>query len=123
MRTPIDFLPDGSIVCQGEIPLDSEVHLMISNKDICLQTTDQVASATSQSLADSSAEVFFIFESTNRQKVLGRYYPSMIESLRNILGFTTPIFGMGTFGEICNINQQQKSILYHNGCLGILTLS
>jgi len=120
LRNIIDILEDGSIVCHEGIPLGAEVHLMISNKDSCQNSAIEAAEMVKASLADKPAKLILIFESLARHKILGRSAFNEVQAIKNILGATTPIIGMCSYGEIGpfgtlnnikNIYLQNESIL------------
>jgi len=96
------------------------VHLMISNKDSCQNSAIEAAEMVKASLADKPAKLILIFESLARHKILGRSAFNEVQAIKNILGATTPIIGMCSYGEIGpfgtlnnikNIYLQNESIL------------
>jgi len=100
LRNIIDILPDGSIVCHEGVPQGAEVHLMISNKESCLNSASEAAGLVKASLGDRQAKLVLIFESFARHKILGRSAFAEIQAIKEVLGYTTPIIGMCSFGEI-----------------------
>ena len=100
LRNIIDILEDGSIVCHEGIPQGAEVHLMISNKESCHNSAIEAAELVKASLADRQAKLVLIFESLARHKILGRSAFNEIQAIKNILGYTTPIIGMCSYGEM-----------------------
>jgi len=100
LRNIIDILEDGSIVCHGGVPQGAEVHLMISNLESCLNSAIEAAESVKTSLGERQAKLVLIFESLARQKILGRSAFNEIQAIKNVLGYTTPIIGMCSWGEI-----------------------
>jgi hypothetical protein len=125
LRNIIDILQDGSIVCHEGIPQGAEVHLMISNKESCRDSAIEAAELVKASLADRPAKLVLVFESLARHKILGRGAFSEIQAIRDVLGKTTPIAGMcsygemGPFGSLNNI----KNIYLHNGSILMVAIS
>ena len=125
LRNIIDILEDGSIVCHGGVPEGAEVHLMISNKESCKNSAIEAAESVKESLGDRQAKLIFIFESLARQKILGRDAFNEIQSIRNVLGYSTPIIGMcsnaeiGPFGTLDDI----KNIYLHNANILIMAIA
>ena len=125
LRNIIDILQDGSIVCHEGIPQGAEVHLMIASKESCGNSAIEAAGFIKASLADKPAKLVLIFESLARHKILGRSAVNEIQDIRNILGNTTPLIGMcsygeiGTFGTLNNI----KNIYLHNESILIMAIS
>ena len=125
LRNIIDILEDGSIVCHEGVPLGAEVHLMISDKESCRASAVQAAEIVKESLADKQAKLVLVFESLARQKVLGPAVINQIESIRDILGTSTPIVGMCGYGEIGPFKSLDniKNIHLHNENILIIALA
>jgi hypothetical protein len=100
----VDVLEDGSLVCQGEIPQGAEVHIMIGNKDSCLQAAAQAAKEAKEALLGKTPELILVFESAARQKLLGRNVFREIQAIKEVFGDHIPIFGMYAYGEFGPLN-------------------
>jgi len=101
IRNVVDVMPDGSIVCQGDIPEKSEVHIMLGSKDACKQAAIDAANEAKQNLLGKQAKLIFIIECMTRLKLLGRKAFEEIEEIKSIFGHDVPIIGMYANGEIC----------------------
>ena len=125
LRNIIDILEDGSIVCHGGIPQGAEVHLMISNKDSCFNSAIDAAELVKTSLAGRQAHLVLVFESLARHKILGRNIFSELQSIKNVLGYTTPIVGMCSYGEIGPFGSMDniKNVYLHNESILIMAFS
>ena len=125
LRNIIDILQDGSIVCQGGIPQGAEVHLMISNKDSCHLSAVIAAESVKTTLAGRQAKLILVFESLARHKILGRSVPGEIQAIREILGHTTPLAGMCSYGEIAPFGSLNniKNIYLHNESILIVAIA
>jgi hypothetical protein len=125
LRNIIDILEDGSIVCHEGIPQGAEVHLMISNKESCRNSAIEAAGMVKASLADRPAKLIMIFESLARHKILGRSAFNEIQDIKNILGNTTPVIGMCSYGEIGPFGTLNniKNIYLHNESILIIAIS
>ncbi len=100
LRNAIDILEDGSIVCQGEVPQGSRVHLMLGNKESCKQAAMDAALTIQKSMKGKTPKFVLIFESLARYKLMGRDAFKEILGIKKILGDNVPLFGMYTYGEI-----------------------
>ncbi len=100
IRNPIDIQADGSIVCQGEIPAGSPVHLMITDKTACRQSIHDAALDLREQLLGKTPKFVLVLESFIRRKAMGGIDIPTISAIRDVLGNTIPIFGMYTLGEI-----------------------
>ena len=99
LRNAVDILKDGSIVCQGETPLGSEVHIMIGNKESCRQAAIAAATEARQGL-EGQPKLVLIIDSLGRHKLQNRWAFREIQAIKGILGHNTPIFGMYSNSEI-----------------------
>ena len=125
LRNIIDILEDGSIVCHEGIPQGAEVHLMISNKESCHNSAIQAAELVKASLAGRPAKLVLVFESLARHKILGRSAFSEIQAIKDVLGNTTPIVGMCSYGEIGPFDTLNniKNIYLHNESILMVAIS
>ncbi len=125
LRNIIDILDDGSIVCHEGILQGAEVHLMISNKESCRNSAVEAAESVKASLADRPAKLILIFESLARHKILGRSAFNEIQAIKNVLGNSTPIAGMCSYGEIGPFGTLDniKNIYLHNESILIMAIA
>jgi hypothetical protein len=100
LRHPVQILNDGSLVCQSEVPRGSNAHLMIGKKDALRQAVIDAASDIRDQLLNKPPKILLVFSSIARYKVLGRGVSQDLHLIKEILGLTTPVFGMYTYGEI-----------------------
>ena len=100
LKNAVDILPDGSIVCQGEVPQGAEVHLMIGNRDSLKHSATDAAMQVKEGLKGRQARLIIIIESVVRHKILKKNAFVEIQAIKEVLGYTTPIIGMYTSGEI-----------------------
>jgi hypothetical protein len=112
LRNPVEILGDGSIVCQGEVPEDSEVHLMIGNKDSCKEAALKAALEIQEKMGPH-IKVLLIFESIARHKVLGRSALQEIKIIRDVLGPQIPLIGMYCYGEIAPFQMSENMVKTH----------
>ena len=108
LRNTVNIQPDGSIVCQGDVPEGAEVHIMISNKDSCKQAAIDAAEEVKKGLLGKKPKLILIFESMARLKLLGRMAFEEIENIKHIFGESVPIIGMYSNGEICPFQTVEK---------------
>ncbi|MBF0619539.1 MAG: FIST C-terminal domain-containing protein [Candidatus Omnitrophica bacterium] len=100
IRNPVDILSDGSIVSQGEIREGARVHLMIGDKDACRRSTHEAATMIRDAMFGKTPKILLVLESLARRKILGRSAAQEIHLIKEIVGHTTQVFGLCTFGEI-----------------------
>ena len=123
IRYPVDILSDGSIVCQADVPKNTEVHLTINNKDSCKQAANAAALEIKEALGGRPAQLIIIFESMVRHKILGRHLFSEVQTIKEILGHSTPVAGMYSFGELCHLNLNESNVNTHLQNASLLLLA
>ncbi|MEI6438003.1 MAG: FIST N-terminal domain-containing protein [Candidatus Omnitrophota bacterium] len=99
IKNPSAILPDGSLVCQGEITRGTQVHLMIGDKDSCRRAAHDAAVEIRDKLHGRNPKLAFIFASLARRKLFGRSAGQELNQIKEILGLACPVFGMYTYGE------------------------
>ncbi len=104
IRNIINTLDDDSIVLQDPIAQGRQIHLMIGNKESCLQAAELAALDVKSQMQGRTPKLIFIFESLARYRILGRAANAEILRVRQILGTNIPIFGLYSFGEIFTYN-------------------
>jgi len=113
LRNAVDTTQDGGIVCQGEVPLNSEVHIMISNKESCMQAAYQAAKEAHKNLLGKKAKLVLILESMTRLKLLGRSASLERDLIKDFFGPNVPIIGMYTNGEFCPFQTVEHFVKPH----------
>lgn len=125
LRSIVDLLPDGSIVCQGDIPQGARVHMMIGNKDSCLLAAEEAALEARRNLLGKKAQLILVIESLARLKLLGRMAIEEIQRIKRIFGEQIPVFGMYGNGEVCPLQLTEgiKKPHFQNESIVILAIS
>jgi hypothetical protein len=125
LRHATNLLPDGSIVCQGDVQQGAEVHLMIGNKETCQQAAVEAAVDAKNELHGKEAQLVIIIESLSRLKLLGRDHLQEIKKIREVFGPNVPIAGMFSNGQIgpSLSNDNFKKPVYQNESIVILALA
>ncbi len=125
LRYPIDIFSDGSIVCQAEVPTNSEVHLMITNQDSCKNVATLAAQEAKDALGNRQAKLIIVFNSMTKHRILGRNSYMEIQAIQNVFGPSVPIFGMYTFGELCpmGLHEDEMESYVQNASLSLMAIS
>ena len=101
LRNVAEVLSDGSIVCQGDVPEGSIIHIMIGNKESCKQAAGEAAHEAQLNLLGKLPTLVVVIESMARLKLLGRSASNEIQQVKDVFGPDVPILGMYSYGEIC----------------------
>ncbi len=124
VRNILSIRDDGSLVCQGNVPIDSQIRLMIGTKESCLAATKEAADEARKGLLETKADFVFVFDSISRYILLGRDAPKELEIIRNEFGEGTPLIGFYTYGEqapLSAISYQGKAYS-HNQTITLLAI-
>ena len=108
LRNAVDIHPDGSIVCQGDIPQGARVHVMIGNKDSCKQAARTAAEEAHQNLLGKEPKLIIVLESMSRLKLLGRMAFQEIVKIKEVFGARVPIIGMYANGEVSPLQSTER---------------
>jgi len=96
----MDILEDGSLVCQDSVAEGSEIHIMIGNKNSCLQSAADAAEDLKRSLNGKTAQTILILESAARWQILKHSWGEEIGIVSAAFDDKIPVIGMLTYGEI-----------------------
>lgn len=125
LRNALGVTPEGHLICQGEVPRDSEIRLMIGNKESCLAAAKQAALEAKEAIYGKEALLVFIFESISRRKLLGRDTIKELEIIKGVFGEETPTVGFYTFGEDAPLKSldYRGETYFHNETIAILAIA
>lgn len=125
LRNTLGVTAEGQLICQGEVPNESEIRLMIGSKDSCLAAAREAALEAKEALSGKEAQLLFVFDSISRQKLLGRERDKEIEIVREVFGERVPLAGFYTFGEGAPLKalDYQGQSYFHNETIAILALA
>ena len=130
LRNILQIQDDGSLICRGDVPIDSQVRLMIGTKESCLAATEEAAKEAKQSLAmqtlpkQESISIIFVFNSVSRLYLLGREINKELAIIKSHLP-DTPIVGLCTYGEQAPLKATgfAGKTYYHNQTITILAMN
>jgi len=99
IRNALKVTKEGALICAGEIPRGSEIHVMMGSKETALKAAKKAAEMALEGLYRAKPKLVFIFDSVSRQRLFGRGAEKEIAIVKNIFGQETPIIGFYTYGE------------------------
>lgn len=125
LRNVLEADEDGSLVCQGDIPVNSQVNLMLGSKDFCIEAAKQAAREAKKGLKNKPASLIIIFDSTSRLKLLGRIASEEIHAIKETLGKNIPVVGFYGYGEIAPLKAAgyRGASYFHNETVAILAIA
>ncbi|MGE5197168.1 MAG: FIST signal transduction protein [Deltaproteobacteria bacterium] len=124
LRNILSIRDDGSLVCQGNIPSDTPIRLMIGTKESCLNATKQAIDEAKKGLFGRKSDFVFVFDSISRYILLGRDAGKELEIIKNEFGTDTPIIGFYTYGEQAPLRaiSYQGKAYSHNQTITLLAI-
>ncbi|MDD5155455.1 MAG: FIST N-terminal domain-containing protein [Candidatus Omnitrophica bacterium] len=124
VRNILAIRNDGALVCQGNIPSDSQIRLMIGTKESCLAAAREAAGQAKKALVSGKAEFVLMFDSISRYMLLGRDAVKELEIVKNEFGSGVPVLGFYTYGEqgpLSAVSYQGKAYS-HNQTITLLAI-
>lgn len=125
LRNALGVTPEGGLICQGEVPIDSEIRLMIGNKESCLKAAKEAAIEAKETIHNKETLLVMVFDSISRRKLLGRDAAKEIDVIKEVFGETVPIVGFYTFGEEAPLKalDYRGQTYFHNETIAILAIA
>lgn len=131
LRNVVSVDQRGALVCQGSIPENSTIRLMISTPETCLDATTQAIKEAQNNLAryrlgQSSAKnsgFAIVLSSISRYNLLRRNIKKEVNLIKNGLG-GTKFLGIYTSGELAPLttNSYHGQIYFHNQDFSIIII-
>jgi hypothetical protein len=125
LRNIMSIENNGSLVFQGNVPLDSQIRLMIGTKESCLAATSHAAQEAKKGLLGRPANFVFVFDSVSRYILLGRQADEELKIIKNELGKDIPIVGIYTYGEQAPLRaiSYMGKTYFHNQTIVVLGMT
>jgi len=132
LRNVIGIEEDGSMICQGNIPKESTVRLMISTKETRLNATHQAVDEAKKNLSsqvikfskEKTSKLVIAFSSISRYTLLRREAKKELEIIKENLEPNTPIIGLYTYGTLAPLkaSSYRGRTYFHNQTITVLII-
>jgi hypothetical protein len=101
IRDPISADENGAITCAAEIPVGSEVRLMIGSKERAIEAAKDAARKLMSDFSAQRSRPKFVlmFNCIARKKLFGQKAHEEIDAVMDIIGRDVPLIGFYTYGE------------------------
>lgn len=109
IRDPLDVTPSGEIICTADIPVGSEVYIMIGSREEAIAASREAAGQALMQLNGKKPKAAFLFSSVARKKLLMNKRKDDINEVKAVIGESVPLIGFYTYGE-------QAPSLPHSAC-------
>lgn len=116
---------DGALICQGDVPVGSDINLMIGSKDFCIQAAKDAAYEAKKGLKDKPPSLIIVFDSISRNRLLGRSAFDEIRAVKDVLGTNVPLVGFYSYGETSPLKSlgYRGASYFHNATIAILAVA
>jgi len=130
LRNILFIQDDGSLLCRGNVPVDSRVRLMIGTKESCLSATEEAAREAKESLMIQSfpkqeaIRIIFVFNSVSRLYLLGRQITEELKIIKSHFP-SVPIVGLCTYSELAPLKTTDfvGKTYCHNQTIAVLAMN
>jgi hypothetical protein len=122
LRSMVSIQEEGALVFQGDVPENSQIRLMIGNKESCLAATEQALYEARRELPRPN--FVLVFDSISRYILLGRDASKELTLIKKSVGANVPVIGIYTYGEQAPLRaiDYQGRAYFHNQTVSILAV-
>ena len=128
IRDPISVDEHGSITCAAEIPVGSEIQMMVGSREEAIAVAKEAAQNALNQLEGAKPKAVIIFNCIARNKLFGEHSPEEIKAIQSVIGSDVPLIGFYTYGEQAPLggevrNIEQCKTAFHNETVVICVLA
>lgn len=114
IRDPLKVSDDGSITCAAEIPVGSEVYIMIGSREEAINAAEDAAKRALLHLGSKKPKMALLFNCIARKKLLMNRKKDEIDIIRKTIGKDIPLIGFYTYGEQAPLGGEILTCSFHN---------
>ncbi len=104
VRDPVALKPDGTIVFVGDVPMNSIVRIMHSNREDLASAVRTATLEALRQIGGSKPAGVLLFYCISRCLLLKDAFLEEIAVINDLVGEDVPVFGCMTYGEIGSLN-------------------
>lgn len=120
VRDPFAVTAEGHIICVGEVPRNSYLHILTTdNRALVTAAADAVRQARDNYPADSSSVPSLVFDCISRSIFMRAQFREELAALQRE---TTPLIGALTIGEIANNGKTYLELFNKTSVVGLIDL-
>ncbi len=105
VRDPVAKNDDGSLLCVGEIPINSVLRVLSGNKESLLSAVKTATRAAVDQIGTADVAGVLVFSCVSRMAFLQDQFADEALAVQAIVGDAVPVCGCMTFGEIGTIDE------------------
>jgi len=110
IRDPITVNDKGSITCAAEMPMGSEIQLMIGSRENAIVVAKEAAKNAIDQLDGAVPKFVVIFNCIARNKLFGERSGEEISAIQEMIGTQVPLIGFYTYGEQAPLGGEVRNI-------------
>lgn len=110
IRDPLTVNDKGSITCAAEMPMGSEIQLMVGSRENAIAVAKEAAKNAMDQLEGASAKFVVIFNCIARNKLFGEHSGEEIAAIQEMTGSDVPLIGFYTYGEQAPLGGEVRNI-------------
>lgn len=110
IRDPLTVNDKGSITCAAEMPMGSEIQLMVGSRENAVAVAKEAAKNAMDQLEGATAKFVVIFNCIARNKLFGEHSGDEISAIQEMIGAQVPLIGFYTYGEQAPLGGEVRNI-------------
>lgn len=110
IRDPLTVNDKGSITCAAEMPMGSEIQLMVGSRENAVAVAKEAAKNAMDQLEGASPKFVVIFNCIARNKLFGEKAGDEISAIQEMIGSQVPLIGFYTYGEQAPLGGEVRNI-------------
>lgn len=114
IRDPITVDNNGAITCAAEVPVGSEVHVMIGSRDEAIDAAEDATRKALSQIEGKQLRMAFLFNCIARKKLFMTKKQEEIDRIQSVLGKDVPLIGFYTYGEQAPLGGEIVTCSFHN---------
>lgn len=110
IRDPLTVNDKGSITCAAEMPMGSEIQLMVGSRENAIAVAKEAAKNAVEQLDGAAPKFVVIFNCIARNKLFGEHSGEEISAIQEMIGKQVPLIGFYTYGEQAPLGGEVRNI-------------
>lgn len=110
IRDPLTVNDKGSITCAAEMPMGSEIQLMVGSRENAVAVAKEAAKNAIDQLEGAAPKFVVIFNCIARNKLFGEKAGDEISAIQEMIGAQVPLIGFYTYGEQAPLGGEVRNI-------------
>ncbi len=123
IRAPVFLRSNGSLVCADNIPVGSNVQIMISDREEALRSVRHATQKARVMLGeDEKASIALVISSAGRKYSYGSNLDDEVKEVEKNLGSRIPVVGFYSYGSICATADRNKESFFQDNSVSVCLL-